>query len=267
MENHTLVIGHRGAAAHMPENTMASFELAFGSMQADMIEFDVQRSREGIPVVIHDETLERTTNGAGLVSNFPLEELKKLDAAYWHDPLHDHSYPLRGKGIGISTLEEVLIRFRDKRLAIEIKDRSDGTIHSVLDLAARHADPQKTVIGSLHDDVFLKLASFSSPFPLFTSRTKVLRLIAEYHLRRNRAAKEPRLVASMPVRNRFFDLTKAEWIKWLKGKGITVYYWTVNQPALMEELCRRGADGIMSDDPGLLGKTLTRLHGTAPTNV
>ncbi len=75
-----LVIGHRGASALMPENTLESFRLAFGEHAADMIEFDVHLSRDGIPVVIHDETLERTTNGQGFVANKTFAELKSLNA-------------------------------------------------------------------------------------------------------------------------------------------------------------------------------------------
>jgi glycerophosphoryl diester phosphodiesterase len=71
-------------------------------------------------------------------------------------------------------------------------------------------------------------------------------------------------VASLPVENKYFDLKKKSWIDWLHEKEILVYYWTVNTPDLMRTLAERGADGIMSDDPGLIRRTLLPDGGTAP---
>jgi len=264
MSSNPLVIGHRGAAVLFPENTMASFEAALHQISADMIEFDVQESKDKVPVVIHDDTLERTTNGLGRVSDHSLSELKKLDAGFRFNPSGYQTFPFRGKGLEIPTLEEVLRKFPDRGLAIEIKSRSKDLIRPILDLAARYGQTEKIVVGSLQDDVFLELEKIAPPFRLFTSKKKVIRLLAEYYIRRKRPKKEPSLVASMPVRSRYFDLKKKSWIDWLKSKNVAVYYWTVNDPALMEELVRRGADGLMSDDPGLLKKTLDRIAGIAP---
>ena len=93
------VVAHRGYSARYPENTASAFDAAI-SAGADMIELDVCITKDRVPVVIHDQTLERTTDGAGMVSEFNLSELKKLDAGSWFSP--------EFKGESIPTLEEIL---------------------------------------------------------------------------------------------------------------------------------------------------------------
>jgi glycerophosphoryl diester phosphodiesterase len=81
------VIGHRGACAYAPENTMASFVKA-AQLNIKWVEFDVMQSRDGVPIIFHDETLERTTNGRGQVSDYSYAQLQTLDAGRWFDPLY-----------------------------------------------------------------------------------------------------------------------------------------------------------------------------------
>lgn len=259
-----LVIGHRGASALMPENTLESFRLAFCEHAADMIEFDVHLSRDGIPVVIHDETLERTTNGQGFVANKTFAELKSLNAGYGFDPEKNFSFPTRNRQIQIPSLEEVFQEFPNKRLAIEIKTAAPGLVQKVLDLVEKFNAVERCTVGSLEDSVFQELQRLDAPTRIFTSRKAAQRLVIEYFLRRKRPSKKPRLVASLPVENKYFDLKKKSWIEWLHEKEILVYYWTVNKPDLMRTLAERGADGIMSDDPGLIRRTLLPDDGTAP---
>src|SRR5262245_25230788 len=94
-----LIIGHRGASAHAPENTMAAFRLAVEA-RADGIEFDVRLSRDNVPVVIHDDNLKRTALLPGLVRNLSFSELKKLDVGRWFGPAYTNE--------PIPSLEEVL---------------------------------------------------------------------------------------------------------------------------------------------------------------
>jgi len=113
-----LCIAHRGCSGKAPENTLAAMKLAVEQKEIDMIEFDVQMTRDGIPVVIHDYTLERTTNGTGFVGNYTLRELKKLDAGSWFHP--DYT------GETIPTLEEVIQLTKGQiGLNIELKRAGD----------------------------------------------------------------------------------------------------------------------------------------------
>lgn len=257
-EKMPLVIGHRGASALLPENTLESFRLAFGAHAADMIEFDVHLSSDGIPVVIHDETLERTTNGNGPVAEKTFQKLRELDAGFGFDPEGSSSFPHRGKSIRIPSLEEVFQEFPGKRLAVEIKSTDPQIVSKVLGLVKKYKAEDRCIVGSLEDSIYQELLRVQAPTQIFTSRKAVLRLVAESFLHPRRPKKTPSLVASLPVKNRFFDLKKQSWIDWLHRKDVEVYFWTVNDPGLMRLLAERGADGIMSDNPGLIRKSLLR---------
>lgn len=119
------VIAHRGASAYAPENTFPAFELAY-KMQADAIETDVRCTKDNVLVLIHDETVDRTTNGKGRVSELTIEEIKNLDAGFWFSP--------EFSGARIPTLGEFLVYFGDKlHLVLEIKERRAfaGTLNMV----------------------------------------------------------------------------------------------------------------------------------------
>jgi glycerophosphoryl diester phosphodiesterase len=113
MFKRVLLIAHRGYSSEAPENTFAAFDLAIARGYRD-IEFDVQLSRDGVPVIIHDETLERTTNGAGLVAEHTIAELAKLDAGSWFAESFDDQR--------ISSLEDFLDNYKGvANLHLEIK--------------------------------------------------------------------------------------------------------------------------------------------------
>lgn len=134
-----LVFAHRGGAALAPENTIVAFDrgLALG---ADGLELDVRLSRDGVPVVHHDATLERTTNLRGHISAFTADELGRADAGYHFRPGGEPAF--RGRGHGIPTLQEVLVRYADTRIIIEMKDNRTAMADSVLSVvrAARAFD-------------------------------------------------------------------------------------------------------------------------------
>jgi glycerophosphoryl diester phosphodiesterase len=129
-----LVVGHRGASGYAPENTLASFELAL-EQGADAVELDVHLSRDGEAIVIHDEQLERTTTGHGLVGEHTLAELRSLDAGVWFDP--------RFAGQRLPTLGEMLAWARGRtRLVIEIKNAPifyHGIESAVVELVERYS--------------------------------------------------------------------------------------------------------------------------------
>ena len=115
-----LVYAHRGGAALRPENTIDAFDHGL-SVGADGLELDVHLSRDGVVVVHHDETLERTTDARGPIAAFTADELARVDAGYWFRGARMATFPFRGRGISVPTLRTVLRRYRDARLIIELK--------------------------------------------------------------------------------------------------------------------------------------------------
>ncbi|MGG3886051.1 glycerophosphodiester phosphodiesterase [Brevibacillus panacihumi] len=144
-----ICMAHRGWSGKAPENTMTAIRLALAEPAIRGIEIDVQLSRDGVPVLIHDFTLERTTTGRGLVMDHTLEELRELDAGSWFNE--------RFAGERIPTLEEVLQAVKGRcTLNIELKATSDmypGIAEKVLELLERHEMKQEVCITSFDHDL------------------------------------------------------------------------------------------------------------------
>jgi len=127
---HFTLIAHRGDSASAPENTFASFDLAI-EKGFDNVELDVQLTSDGVPVVIHDATLDRTTNASGPVSEISLADIQQLDAGSWKDA--------KFKREQIRTLEEILARYANKlRLHLELKSREQDLVEKVAPLLNAH---------------------------------------------------------------------------------------------------------------------------------
>src|SRR5690606_4473246 len=135
-----LLIAHRGGAALAPENTLLAFERAIRWWGADILELDVQPTRDGEVVVLHDATLDRTTDGSGPVAHLPLARVRELDAGYRFSADDGRTFPFRGRGVTVPTLEEVLTAFPGIRVNVEIKDgRAQGRVAEVVEaLGAEH---------------------------------------------------------------------------------------------------------------------------------
>ena len=257
MSTPPLSIGHRGAAKYVPENTLESFRLAF-EKGAGMIEFDVRTSKDGVPVIIHDARLERTTNGGGFVSQKTWAELKSFDAGFHFDPEKNQSYPFRGKGFKIPSLEEVLTAFTEKGLAIEIKERSAELTKKVISLIRKHRAGSRCVAGSKHDIVSQTLRRDCPDIIRFYSQREIAGTYFDFRRNKN-AAPDPFAVASMPLRSCGLSFDEKKWIDYLHAKKVRAFFWTINDPAVMSSLVSKKADGIISDDPSLLASVIRTL--------
>ena len=253
-----LVIGHRGAAAILPENTLPSMRFAFEKFHSDMIEFDVHLSKDGIPVVIHDARLNRTTSGNGFVSDFSLEQLKTLDAGYYFDPAKNDSFPCRGKDYRIPALEELFTAFPDKLFSVEIKPKSKPLTRKVMEMISRFDAVSRSVVGSKHHAVAQELMQNYPDTARFASRSDVCRLLYDFRVKK-KSRNDTHLVVSIPLHSWGFELDRKDWIDFLHDHGIRVFYWTINDEKTAADLALKGADGIISDDPGTLNRALGRL--------
>ncbi|HLD50084.1 MAG TPA: glycerophosphodiester phosphodiesterase family protein [bacterium] len=237
-----LIIGHRGAPALLPENTIESFRLAFEELNADAIEFDVRFSRDRVPVVIHDATLERTTNGRGFVAQQTFQELQKLDA---------------GKGFRIPSLEEVFSLFKAKTLAVEIKDKSEELVHSVMALIHQYK-ADHCIVGSKH---FLVASTLRKHYPQqtrFLSQREIVQNFIASRVSKAPAEKDSGAVASMPLEGCGMRFDEPAFLDWLHRKEMNIYFWTINEPQEIRRLAAAGADGIITNHPGLGRQALER---------
>jgi glycerophosphoryl diester phosphodiesterase len=248
-----LLIAHRGGAQLAPENTLLAFERALSWWHSDLLELDVQPTREGEAVVLHDATLDRTTDGIGRARELPLSEIRRLDAGYRFTP-DGRSFPFRGRGIGVPTLGEVLASLPHARVNVEIKDaacapaveraiREAGAAHRVLVAAGRRRSrlpgyrPNSAAVGDVRRYVLLHRLRLGG------LRRPAVDAFQIPEDRRGRRWLTPRMVAE------------------LRAMNVPVHVWTVNQAADMERLLDWGVDGIITDRPDRLARVLHRRCG------
>lgn len=239
-----LLIGHRGAAGLAPENTMPSFREAVERWAVDMVELDVRASADGRCVVIHDATVDRTTDGTGPVAEMTLAELQQLDAGYrFRDA--DAGHPFRGRGITIPTLEQVLTTFPDTRFTIEIKAgaaqedmfrtiRSLGAEDRVIPAGIRRRD--RGQFDGFHGAV--------SGDNIHVRNFWLLHRLHLAWLWRGGAD-----VFQVPERHHGRRVVTPRFVRDARTRGVPVHVWTVNESAAMERLLGWGVDGIITDRP------------------
>ena len=233
-----LVIAHRGASGHAPENTMASINKAL-EMGADVIEIDVHQSRDKQVVVMHDSKLDRTTNMAGLIKDYNWDDIKDADAGSW--------FSGEFTGERIPTLEDVISQIKGKaHLLIEIKKGGDyypGLEQNVLDIIKDNHSESWCMIQSFSDaavQIFLDLDSGIEVYKLVIGRAF-------------RSKKNTEQVAGVNPNKMF---AKKRNVEKLHERGQKVFVWTVNEEKDMIKLITLGVDGIITNYPDRLKKLL-----------
>jgi glycerophosphoryl diester phosphodiesterase len=236
-----LVIGHRGASGHAPENTFAAFKKAV-SLGAAFIETDLQLSRDAHFVAIHDATVNRTTSGQGAVHDMTLAELRKLDAGSW--------FGSEFAGERIPTLEEIFefSKKNDVVFYLEIKPGGSwGGEHALVGALRESGEIPRTVVISFDAAIVLSLRKIEP--------TLMTGLLYDGQLE-NPIDKAVEIGArQLVVRG---DLVTPAMIAQIHKKDLQVVCWTVNQPAHMRMLMAAGVDGIMSDYPDRLAAAVKK---------
>ncbi len=251
-----LLIGHRGAAGLVPENTMASFRDAVDRWAVDMVELDVRASADGHCVVIHDPTLDRTTDGSGPVAGMRLAELQALDAGYRFQD-EQGRYPFRGQGLRIPTIHQVLEELPETPLTVEVKI---GTAQTPLFQAIREHDAIDRVIvaGMRHEDRSL----FSGYGGVRSGSTRDVRGFYLLHrLFAGRLWRRACDVFQVPERRGLLRLVTRRFVTDAARHGLPVHVWTVNDPDVMERLLDWGVDAIITDRPDLAARVLADRVG------
>jgi len=242
-----LVIGHRGDRAHAPENTLESLRQAV-ALGVDAVEFDLRVSRDGALVVIHDETLERTTDGSGPVALRTVSELRSLDAGARFTPDEGHTFPWRGRGVRVSTFDEIIESLpRELPCIIELKTTAATELLRIA--VRRHDIARRIIIAGFDPDATRPLRG--AGFALGASTPDVARLLLPALLRLRIG---PQLFQALCIPPRWHGLAVpiAALARALRESGTVIHVWTVNDPAYALRLWREGVQGIISDDPRLI---------------
>jgi glycerophosphoryl diester phosphodiesterase len=240
------VIAHRGASAYAPENTLPAFELAV-RQGADALELDVRLTRDGAAVVLHDATLDRTTNLAGPVRARTLAELRAADAGHRFTPDRGRTRPFRGAGVRIPTLAEVLWSFPSAPVMIEVKEPEvQDAVRRVLveENAAGRCVMASEHLGAL--ELFRE-----EPFACGASGPEISALYWSVVLRRRRPPCRHRLL-SVPLRYRGLTVPTRRFVAAARRLGCPVHVWTVNRAATARRLWARGVAGIVTNVPDVI---------------
>ncbi len=241
------VFAHRGGAALAPENTLAAFDQAL-ALGADGLELDVRLARDGVVVVHHDATVDRTTSGRGPVEALTAGELARLDAGYHFQA--DGRYPFRGRGVGVPALREVLARYPEVPVIVELKGDDPRLAERTLaDIEAAGA-AGRVAVASFSQRV-LDAARRLAPQVATSASTREVRWLL-WRARFGWTVSHPpyRMVQVPETRGATRIVTPA-FIRAAHRAGLAAQVWTVDREADMVRLLEWGVDAIITDRPDI----------------
>ncbi|WP_419162812.1 glycerophosphodiester phosphodiesterase [Candidatus Palauibacter sp.] len=250
------VIGHRGAAAFAPENTLPSFEHAV-QVGADAVELDLHRSADGHLMVIHDPNLPRTTDGTGPVEERTLDQLRVFDAGYRFTTDNGKTFPFRGKGVRIPTLEEVLEALGSLPVVAEIKSAAAGQALGAWLQKSR--DRERIIVGGFEREEVEPASRHARWHCAYQDELRPYVLLGKVGLGRWFAPAGCD-AAMLPERQGAIRIVTRRFVRRAHADGIGVFVWTVNDPDDMRRLLAWGVDGLVSDAPGRARRILDEIE-------
>ncbi len=259
-----LNIAHRGGRRIRPEHTLLAYEQALidGS---DILELDLHATSDGVIVVMHDDTINRTTDGEGAIKEMTFDELRTYDAGYDFTPDGGETYPYRGTGLVVPTLVEVLDEFPGVPFVIEIKQGEPSIVDDFVAIV-RDYDVVSQLNGAAFDvNVLTELRAAAPEMKTSFGETEVVEF---YALSLNENGIDPEYVPpaeflQVPPRRGELDVLHDRFIPTAHELGLKVHVWTINDPEEMRQLIEMGVDGIMTDLP----PTLTEIIEETGTGI
>ncbi|MEK4337716.1 MULTISPECIES: glycerophosphodiester phosphodiesterase [Bacillus] len=229
------IIAHRGSSSAAPENTIAAFDVAV-EQGADYIELDVQMTMDQHVVVIHDDTVERTTNGNGLVKSYTLDQLKKLDAGSWFDQQYTNER--------IPTLQEILERYSQRiGILIEIKHpkRQIGIEKAVVDIINRFAYSRHIIIQSFDVHALQRIKAFAPSL-----RTALIIKHDAFKLTKRKLTTYSSFANCLNMKKTMINIW---WIDRIHTFEMDVFIWTVKDQKTADRIKKYPIDGVVTDNP------------------
>lgn len=254
-----LLVAHRGGARLAPENTLAAFRSAVEKWDADMIELDVHATRDGEIVVVHDPTVDRTTDGSGAVAEMTWAELGRLDAGYRFVGLHG-DFPYRGAGVRIPRFEEVLRELPPIRLNVEIKDRRAA--RGLLEIVQRHEAHDRVLIAAAHERDRREVRRYRGPWGASAWQIRFFWLLHDKPLGRLYTPGADALQVPDSWKGR--RVVTPRFVDEAHRRNLPVHVWTVDEVDDMRRLLSWGVDAVQTDRPDRLARVLVEGHGRPP---
>lgn len=250
-----VAIAHRGGAALRPENTLAAFDHACG-LGVYGIECDVHLSRDGVPMVFHDTTLERTTNGAGPIAARDSAELGQLDAGFHFQ--NGGGFPYRGRGLGIPRLADVLDRHSDLAVVVEVKGDRAEVVEPIVRVILAARRPSRVFIGGFSHTVLQAFRMLAPAIPTGASREEV-----EAAARRVGEGLTPERTGyalfQIPYFFRGQQILTEPFVQAATRAGIAVHSWVIDEIADIRTVVEWGVRGVISDRPDIAIRTVAEF--------
>ena len=256
-----MVIAHQGGDGIWPGDTMYAFEKAV-ELGVDVLEMDAHITKDGEIVLMHDEKVDRTTNGTGLIEDLTLAELKGLDGAYQWSNDGGKTFPYRGQGIQVPTLRELFEKVPEMRYVIEIKLTKNPIDKPLCDLIREMNMQEQVVVASFHDEAMAMFRTTCPEVATSASRSDVTKFVIlgkvflsgwdSPHYQSLQVPWERSESKNIPIMT-------ARFIREAHAKNLHVEPWTVDDPALMKQYLEWGVDGIMTDRPDVMMDVLREI--------
>jgi glycerophosphoryl diester phosphodiesterase len=251
-------MGHRGGAGLWPENSMHGFVHAV-EMGVDVLEIDLHSTADGVLVIIHDDTVDRTTNGTGRVNSMTLAQLKGLDAGYRWTADGGASFPFRGRGLLVPTLQEAFEAFPQMRFNIDIKQEQPSLVKTFCRMIREHHMESKVMVASFKPGALDEFRRECKEVATSASPADVRALLARSSVGERvgaqvsvaRAIQVPEYAGGRQVLTR-------ELVQEAHERHLEVHAWTINDEASMRRMLELGVDGIITDYPDRLIALLER---------
>ena len=251
LPNHPLVIAHRGGAKLWPENTLVGFHAA-SEIGVDLLEMDIHSSADGVLVVIHDDTVDRTTDGQGQIHDLSLAQIKRLDAGYHWTSDAGLSYPFRGQGIDIPTLEEVFSELSGYPMNIEIKQAEPSIVDQFCEMLRAHNMQERVLVASFDPAT---LVDFRKACPEVATSTTSSEVRVMYFLSQvglGSLYRPNAQAVQVPEYSGNYHVINEKLLKAAHQKNLPVQAYTINDVDDMRRFVEAGVDGLITDYPDLL---------------
>lgn len=262
-EQELLVIAHQGGEWLRPSNTLVAFDNAV-ALGVDVLEMDVHGTADGYLVLIHDATVDRTTDGTGTVRDMTLAEIQALDAGYYWTDDDGQTFPYRGQGVTIPTLDELLDAHSQMRLNIEIKQREPSIAEQLCATLQARGLTEQALIASFHE---VAMNEFRAACPTVATSMPQGEIVPFFVLSKLFLGATYQASASSLQVPEYrggilpwgdLRVVNGRFVRDAQRHNMDVHIWTVNDPADMKRMIALGVDGIITDRPDLLLEMLGR---------
>lgn len=256
-----LVIAHQGGEGERPSNTMSAFQHAV-EVGADVLEMDIHSTKDNVLVVIHDETVDRTTNGTGRVQDLTFEEIQQLDAGYSFPNLEEArertDRPFRGQGVTIPALEEVFKTFPQMRMVIEIKQKSPSIAGQLCDMLREYKLEQQVIVASFHPVAMYEFRAACPEVATSAVEEEIRPFFLLNLVGLGRAWQPVAHSFQVPEYGGGFHIMTEGFVEGARYHNVTVQPWTINSEEDMRRMIDLKVNGIITDYPSRLLELLGR---------